>query len=192
MDWVQAERQMTYAEKIPAGRSKVTRITRFHKHLRLYKVHGSLNTYFYNNQVVETDSWAETPDHIMRLMITPGASKYEKLHNYRDALLGEYDKAVKSHSSFLFLGFGFNDNQLVNNAIYEKLKKEASPALIITRSSNPRIDSILKESKNTWLVCKHPGNDSTRIVNYMYQNCLDIEDQQLWKFDKFAQEIMGG
>lgn len=192
LDWIQAERQMTYAEKVPAGRSKVTSITRFKKHIRLYKVHGSLNTFFFENQVVETDAWAEVPGNIDRLMITPGASKYERLNDYRDALLGEYDKAVKGHSAFLFLGFGFNDSQLVNPAISEKLKKNDSPALIITRSSNPRIESLVKDSKNTWLVCKHPENDSTRILNDNYQGWLDLPDKELWKFDKFTSEIMGG
>jgi hypothetical protein len=192
LDWIQSERQMTYAEKVSTGRSKVTSITRQKKHLRLYKVHGSLNTFFYKNQVVETDAWSKLPEGVERLIITPGTSKHEKLHDYRDALLGEYDKAVRDHSAFLFLGFGFNDTQLVNNAISEKLKKNASPALIITRSSNPRIESLLKKSKNAWLVCKQHENNSTRILNSNYQGGLDLPDKELWKFDRFTTEIMGG
>jgi len=192
LDWVQAERQMTYAEQVPSGRSKMSTITRFRKHLRLYKVHGSLNTFSFNNQVVETDTWRKVPPGVERLMITPGTSKHEKLHDFRDALLTEYDKAVKSHSAFLFLGFGFNDTQLVTNAISEKLKKQSSPALIITRDSNERIEALLKESKNSWLVCKHPDNDSTRIWNNQYGNWLHLAKKELWKFDIFTNEIMGG
>lgn len=192
LDWIQAERQMTYAEKVPSGRSKVTSITRLKKHIRLYKVHGSLNTFFFEDQLVETDAWTKAPENVERLMITPGTSKHEKLHDYRGALLGEYDKAVRGHSAFLFLGFGFNDTQLVNNAISEKLKQNASPALIITRSSNSRIESLLKDCKNTWLVCKHPENNSTRIFNKKYQDWLNLPDKELWKFDRFTTEIMGG
>ena len=192
LDWSQAERQLTYAEKIPAGKSKLKSITRSHKHLRLYKVHGSLNTFIVNDRIVETDAWQKPPAGTMRLMITPGTSKYEKLHNYRDTLLLEYDKAVRSHNAFLFLGFGFNDNQLVNNAILEKLKNNGSPALIITRSANPRIEAVLKESKNVWLICKGPENDSTRIMNCSYPNELNLQNKQLWKFDTFTREIMGG
>ena len=72
---------------------------------------------------METDAWGRVPDGVDRLMIMPGGSKHEKLHDYRDVFLGEYDKAVRAHSAFLFLGFGFNDTQLIKNAISEKLKK---------------------------------------------------------------------
>jgi hypothetical protein len=192
LDWIQAERQMTYAEKVPSGRSKVTTITRLKKHLRLYKVHGSLNTFYFKGQVVETDAWERVPDGVDRLMIMLGGSKHEKLHDYRDVFLGEYDKAVRAHRAFLFLGFGFNDTQLIKNAISEKLKKQSSPALIITRSSNERIESLLKESKNTWLICKHPGDDSTRVLNGNYRDWLYLPDKELWKFDRFTIEITGG
>jgi hypothetical protein len=192
LDWIQAERQMTYAEQGPSGRSKLSKITRLKKHLRLYKVHGSLNTFSFQNQVIETDTWRKTPEGVDRLMITPGTLKHAKLHDFRDALLGEYDKAVKAHNAFLFLGFGFNDTQLVTNAISEKLKHQSSPALIITRDSNQRIDSLMKECENTWLVCKDPDNDSTRIFNNKYGGWLPLPDKQLWKFDKFTNEIMGG
>ena len=192
MDWIQAERQMTYAEKRPTGRSKISTITCRKKHLRLYKVHGSLNTFCFKGQVVETDVWDNIPDGVKRLMITPGKSKHEALHNYRDSLLSEYDKAVRGHSGFLFLGFGFNDTQLIKNTIFKKLKNQSSPALIITKDSNPRIDSLLKESKNTWLVCKHTENDSTMIYNCNYKDGLNLPDKEIWKFDIFTTEIMGG
>ena len=191
LNWIQAERQMTYAEQVPSGRSKLSKITRFRKHLRLYKVHGSLNTFSFQNQVLETDVWRKPPEGVERLMITPGTSKHARLHDFRDTLLGEYDKAVKAHNAFLFLGFGFNDTQLVTNAISEKLKNQSSPALIITRDSNKRIESLLKESKNTWLICKHPDNDSTRILNSRYGDWFPLPEKELWKFDKFSNEIMG-
>ncbi len=192
LDWLQAERQMTYADKIPKGKTKMVTVTRQKKHLRLYKVHGSLNTFLFNNQVVETEIWANVPDGVERLMITPGTIKNEKLHEFRDALLGEYDKAVRSHSAFLFLGFGFNDKQLVNNSIREKLTKQSSLALIITRDSNREIEELLKESINTWLVCKDSNNNFTRILNVNYPGGLHLPDKEIWKFDRFTTEILGG
>ncbi len=191
LDWVQAERQMTYAAEVVSGKKK-QRTTRYLKHIRLYKVHGSLNTYQFNNHVVETDIWQEPPYGANRLMITPGTSKHQKLHDYRDALLGEFDKAIKQSASFLFLGFGFNDTQLVNNAISEKLINQSSPAIIITRSTNARIEELVKSSKNAWLICKNDKDNSTRIFNSQYENWLKLQDKEIWQFDKFSTEIMGG
>ncbi len=191
LDWDKAGRQMTYAEKISAGRSKFKDITRIKKHARLYKVHGSLNTFIFQNMVVETDAWNTVPDGVERLMITPGTSKHEKLHEHRDALLKEYDAAVSSHNAFLFLGFGFNDAQLVKNSIGDKLMNQNSQALIITRGSNPRIDDLLSLSKNSWLVCKNKINNSTRIFNCQYKDWLYLPDTEIWKFDTFTREILG-
>jgi len=126
-------------------------------------------------------------------MITPGSSKHERLLQLRNTLLEEYDKAVKSHKAFLFLGFGFNDTQLVNNAIAEKLKNQAEHALIITRDCNDRIQEIINTSENAWLVCKHQddGNETTRIFNSKYLDWLYLTEKKLWLFDEFATEIMG-
>jgi SIR2-like domain len=190
LNWEQAGRQMTYVSRVMQGK-KLQLVTKYKNHIRLYKVHGSLNTFCKDRQVVECDSWDEAPAGYERLIITPGTSKHERLHDYRDVLLGEYDRAVKAHSSFLFLGFGFNDTQLVNNAISEKLIKEACPALIITRDVNDRIDTLMNASDNVWVVCKAEHDESTRIFNKKYGDWLALPDKELWQFDLFANEIMG-
>jgi hypothetical protein len=191
LDWTQAERQMTYVEKAAVGR-KLQNLTRIKKHIRLYKVHGSLNTFKFNNEKIETNLWImNSPESVERLMITPGQLKHECVNNNRDALLHEYDKAIRSHNSFLFLGFGFNDTHLVNNAITDKLKKQSSPALIITRDWSPKIQDLLDNSNNAWLICKYQDNNSTRIYNRNYKDWLYLPDKELWHFELFATEIMG-
>ncbi|MCC4791058.1 SIR2 family protein [Vibrio splendidus] len=191
LDWKQSQRQMTYPELVQVGRTKKQSVTRRMSHVRLYKVHGSLNVFCKDGEVVECDLWQQPPVNYERLLITPGTSKHEKLHDYRDVLLDEYDEAVRAHNRFLFLGFGFNDTQLVNNAITDKLAKAQSDGLIITRDSNSRIEDLLLKAKNTWLVCKSEQDNSTRIYNNLFDDWLYLEDKELWRFDHFANEIMG-
>lgn len=191
LDWKQSERQMSYKEIVPSGRNKTQSITCFKKHIKLYKVHGSLNTFNFNNKIIETEIWRNTIPNVERIMITPGSLKYEKLHNFRSELLSGFDASLQEHRAFLFLGFGFNDTQLVNNIIYDKLKNQDSHALIITRDLNERIEKLLNKSKNTWIVCKKEDDDMTRIFNSRYSNWLYLNDKELWKFDKFAKEILG-
>ena len=190
LDWTQSQRQMTFAAPV-IQRGKKQFVTKFHNHIKLYKVHGSLNVYCRNRDIIECDLWQEPPNGYERLLITPGTAKHEKLHDYRDILLGEYDAAVRNHNSFLFLGFGFNDTQLVNNAIGDKLINEHAAGLIITRDSNTRIEELVNKAENTWLVCKSAHDNSTRIYNNQFSDWLHIEDKELWRFDQFAQEIMG-
>lgn len=190
LNWKQSLRQMTYADPV-IQRNKRHLLTKYHNHIKLYKVHGSLNVYCKDSEVIECDIWKKPPEGYERLLITPGTSKHEKLHDYRDILLGEYDTAVRGHNSFLFLGFGFNDTQLVNNAIADKLTSEGSAGLIITRDSNPRIEALMSKADNTWLVCKSETSNSTRVYNNQFSDWLYIEDKELWRFEVFAQEIMG-
>ena len=190
LNWSQSLRQMTFAESV-IQRNKKQWITKYKNHIKLYKVHGSLNVYCKDRDVIECDIWQKPPVGYKRLLITPGTAKHEKLHDYRDTLLREYDAAVRSHNRFLFLGFGFNDTQLVNNAIGDKLIKEHSAGLIITRDSNSRIEELVSKAENTWLVCKSEHDNSTRIYNSQFSNWLHIEDKELWRFEQFAQEIMG-
>lgn len=193
-DWKQAECALMYKEIVVLGRS-ARGGWRLKKHARLYKVHGSLNTFKMNNTVVENNAWLyDCPGEIERLMITPGMSKYQRLHENRVDLLGEYDRAVNEHSAFLFLGFGFNDNQLCNDAIKRKLKDQRCSGLIITRSSTPGIESFMNECENLWLVCssEHTGVDGTEIRNSRYGKALIIDGKHLWNTAEFTKDILGG
>lgn len=194
MDWKQAGRGMTCFERTLV-RKTYKDIPKLIKHIRLYKVHGSLNTFGLGSAIVENNAWIfEYPNELERIMITPGTAKYKRLHDYRPELLGEYDQAVEKHSAFLFIGFGFNDNQLTNNAIKRKLEEQECPCLIITRDSNSRIEAFLKKCKNLWLVCKHPGggNNGSYIFNSRYSDGLVIKEKHLWDLEIFTKEILGG
>ena len=194
MDWKEAKRSMTYDESVPYGRKTFKRMKKIKKHIRLYKVHGSLNTFAMGSAIVENNAWIYDPARLERIMITPGMVKYERLHQYRPELLGEYDRAVEKHNTFLFIGFGFNDSQLTNNAIKKRLKDQKCYGLIITRDSNPRIESYIKECENLWLVCSDPdnGGNGSRIFNSLYEDWLLIDDKKLWDPDFFTKEILGG
>lgn len=192
VDWKQAELSMKHFEEIVRrGPPQL----KFKNHIRLYKVHGSLNTFKLSNTIVENNSWMfDVPQGVERLMVTPGTSKLEKLHENRHDLLSQFDQAMAAHDAFLFIGFGFNDSQLSNSAIRQKLVDQQCHGLIITRDTNARIDKLMRESDNLWLVCKHQDddNDGTRIFNKKYTDWLYLDDKKLWNFDVFATDILGG
>jgi hypothetical protein len=193
LDWTQSEMSARHFETT-LTKGKPTRTLKYKKHIRLYKLHGSLNTFCINNRIVENNAWIhDVPENVERLMITPGATKHKFLHNHRSELLGCFDDAVKKHSAFLFIGFGFNDTQIVNTALLCKLKEQSCHGLIITRDSNDRIEEILRDCKNLWLVCKNQeeGNNGTRIFNSCYDNWLYI-DEQIWDCKVFTKQILGG
>lgn len=190
-DWSEARKTVQSIQKSLGRTRQPPRIVECN-HIRLHKPHGSLNTFEVNAQLVECDGWIlNKPEAVTRAMITPGTAKYQRLHNDR-AQLAEYDKAVANHTSFLFLGFGFNDSQLVNNAFLQKLEQDQCPALVITRDSNPRIEDWLNKCPNMWILCKQADSENTRIYNSKFENWLHIDDKELWRFDAFTNEFLGG
>ncbi|OPY85680.1 MAG: hypothetical protein A4E65_00076 [Syntrophorhabdus sp. PtaU1.Bin153] len=194
LDWRSAKQGMCYG--VPAPKKTTIRYTSTEiPHIRLHKVHGSLNTFKVNNEIVENNGWAHcTPEGIERSMITPGTSKYERLHENRQELLGQYDEAIEAHNAFLFIGFGFNDHQLVTGAIKRKLKEQECNGLVITRDKNARIVSLLNECPNLWLICKSqrgPSNE-TEVTNANYSEPLYISDVAMWEPNQFTKTILEG
>ena len=192
MDWGAVDRALRLPKRVMrSGRIKTT--FKLRRHARLYKVHGSLSFFFHRNALIENTAWMwNSPEFTSRVMITPGFTKYENLQQYRQELLKSADEAVDRSNRFLFLGYGFNDSHL-ERYIKQKLVSQSCKGLIVTRDSNPRIESLLGESENLWLVCKEEAShlNGTRIFNRRYSNPLILPTRKLWDIAEFAREILG-
>lgn len=191
-DWTAVDQSLLLRERVRRG-SRLKTVYKHRKHVRLYKVHGSLNFFFHRNAVVENNSWMwNAPDFSVRVMVTPGLSKYQTLHCYRHELLKYADAAIEKESQFLFLGYGFNDRHL-EEYIQRKLVTQSCKGLIITRDSNQRIEAILAKAGNLWLVCKmqEAGNDGTRIYNNHYSGWLNLPSKHFWEIGEFTEQILG-
>ena len=192
INWSAVNRSMLQVQKVIRGR-RLENDYKNRSHVRLYKVHGSLNLFFHRNTVVENNAWMwDAPDFSDRVMITPGLSKHEMLQNYRQELLKPADEAIDKSHRFLFLGYGFNDSHL-EAYIKQKLITQACKGLIVTRDSNPRIESLLKQAQNLWLVCKTQEDsvDGTRVFNKQYSDWLVLPKRRLWDIETFTTEILG-
>ncbi|MBK7377574.1 MAG: SIR2 family protein [Ignavibacteriales bacterium] len=190
VDWDQSSKCVRYVEKIPYGK-KFKKLIKIEKHIELHKVHGSMNTFYYNDEVVEANAWLhDPPENIERVIITPGISKYKRISEFRSELLDKADQIVKQKDAFIFIGYGFNDRH-IEQYLLPKMMRQNCPCLIITRDKNERIEDILKKSKNLWLICKQESNDFTRIKNNNFDNWLNLDHKNLWDISKFTKEILG-
>lgn len=188
LDW---EKSCNHHQHITPSTGRKGPKKAFKKHIKFYKPHGSLNTFLYKDKVIESDIWVHSkPSTVERILVTPGLSKYEKLHQHRVALLSAYDTAVTKSNSFLFLGFGFNDMQLVNGTMKNKIQNSHNKALVITRELNERIEEWMNNSVNMWVVCKQESNELARVFNKRIGYWVEL-DKQLWDFSIFSKEILG-
>ena len=192
MNWRAAKYSLLQRQQVQRGR-QLKPTYKHRKHVQLYKVHGSLNFFSHQNKVVENNAWMwNAPDFAKRIIITPGFSKHEMLQKHRQELLKHADEAINRANRFLFLGYGFNDIHL-ETYIERKLITQACKGLILTRDSNPRIESLIGQAQNLWLVCKaqQEGVDGTRISNKQYTKCLFLPAKRLWDIKAFTTEILG-
>lgn len=192
-DWNAADCSLRSREKAGIGK-KYQIVCKHKKHVRLYKVHGSLNYFYHRNGVIENSSWMwNPPDFAERVIITPGLSKYQTLQRYRQELLQAADAAINKATHFLFLGYGFGDNHL-EEYIKRKLITQGCNGLIVTRDSNPRIEELLSRADNLWLVCKSDdaSPEGTRIYNRQYSDWLRLPEIRLWDIFEFTARIIGG
>lgn len=183
----------THERVVHSGKSKV--VHKVQRHIRLYKVHGSLNYFYHRSAVIENNAWMWTPpEYAERVMITPGMSKYQTLQRYRQELLQTADSAISKANCFLFIGYGFNDSHL-EEYINRKLITHSCNGLIITRDSNSRIDSLLNNSDNLWLICKNSDAavcNSSIVRNKLYDTQLVLDNSNLWDIREFTEKILGG
>ena len=193
INWSAVEQSLCLRQQDRRG-NRLKPSYKLRKHARLYKVHGSLNLFWHRNAVVENNAWMwNPPDFASRVIITPGLSKYETLQNYRKELLNSADKAIEKSDRFLFLGYGFNDTHL-ETYIRQKLIIQSCKGLIVTKDSNSRIESLLSDAENLWLVCKKQGDgeEGTRIFNKRYAGWLDLPTKRYWDVVTFTTEILRG
>lgn len=182
--------QRFVVEKKRLVKSKYKTIKTLSNHIRLFKVHGSLNLFDLGNRVIENDSWMwKPPSSVRRMIITPGLSKYEVAHRYRTELLSQADEEIQKASSFLFLGYGFNDNHL-DNSIKNKIVNENCNCLIITKDINANILDLANSASSVWVVSKGAELNGTTIYNQNYRP-LQIKSMDLWDFVVFASTILG-
>ena len=193
LDWEAVERSLLVLQRVAYGR-QLKAVFKPRKHVRLYKVHGSLNYFLHRGSIVENNAWMwDAPCYATRVMIAPGVSKYQTLQNYRQELLKTADAAIDKATRFLFLGYGFNDTHL-EAYINKKLTTQGCKGLIVTKDSNPRIESLLSQAENLWLVCGPSDDvgDGARIFNKRYDGWLELPTKRLWDVDTFNSEVLGG
>ncbi len=150
----------------------------------LIKVHGSLN-------------WFQVGSNIRHLMIKnentqpviipPGKNKYQEAYKspYRD-LIHKSDNLINNASSFLIVGFGFNDEHLTPK-IKEKVSS-GTPLVLITKEITQSCHDELKDAQKYILLQE---NDTAGQTTVLMKTGKDNSTKKLslygdyWQLGKF-------
>lgn len=155
--------------------------------VNLLKVHGSLNWFDVDNEIRFLSSISK--DGVPKI-IAPDKNKYQEAYGspYRE-LIQKADDLIKTPSSFLVIGFGFNDEHLTPK-IKAKVKKGIPIVLITKRVS----DSSYKELKDAekYIFFEESKIGKTKVIYKKDKMAEKTEvelEGDLWQLNKFMEII---
>lgn len=153
--------------------------------VNLIKVHGSLNWFNIDSEIRYVSLCFDkyTPQ-----IIAPGKSKYQEAYNspYRE-LIQKADNFIKDASSFLVVGFGFNDEHLTPR-IKTQIKKGV-PLVLITKKITESTIAELKGAEKYILF----EEKSASLTNVIYKSSNSENEQSIilegdfWQLSKFME-----
>jgi hypothetical protein len=186
LNWKEASNDflMPYSIK-RKGRASNTPKWNLKPHFRLHKIHGSLNYFWSGDKVYRDDTLTfHENEGINRFIITPGTAKYQRIVETREFYI-ECDKAIENTDCFLFVGYGFNDND-IDVKIRKQLDKQGKNAIIITKELIGKGTDLLSRYPNIIAIEENTLKNGSCIH---YQGKLHNFDENLWEINTFANEI---
>ena len=150
--------------------------------INLMKVHGSLDWFEVDHEVRKlTTDFGFDP-----VMIPPGKNKYRTTHNspYRE-LMQKSDDAIKKASSFLVVGFGFNDEHIT--PLVSKKTRCGIPIVVVTKEVTSTTQKELEKAKKVIYV--EADSDISKSHIRIFENGIlkshTVEDKDYWKLNTF-------
>jgi hypothetical protein len=160
--------------------------------LSILKVHGSLDWFCdVNGRHVAKMNAESIPPNLHPSIVTPGVSKYEKsLSEPFRTILFQCDEALMAASSFLAIGFGFNDDH-IQPKIHERVCVQGAPLVVLAETLTPSVHSrfINNPCEEFLFLEKHPVG--TKVYAPEFRAGETISGSNLWALPEFIKLVTG-
>ncbi len=163
--------------------------------VNLFKVHGSID-WFKNNEYGSTFSMDLKESSLIGqkfspMIVTPGNRKYKETHNdpFR-TVIAEADKAMRESSSYLCIGYGFNDEH-IQPIIIDENRSKKKPVVIVTKGITQKmIDLFHANIDYPCLIITENEQNGGATVYFNKDDCK-IYEQPFWKVNEFTKLWLG-
>lgn len=160
--------------------------------VNIWKVHGSLD-WFYTpeGETISIPNSNLRPINYNPQIVTPGVQKYQKTHlePYR-SIISNADSTIVKASSFLCVGFGFNDEHIQPKLI-QKCRSESVPITVVTYSLTDKTKELLFDGQiqNYLAIERASDDDHSRIYSSQFDSPIEVEGD-FWSLGGFIKLIM--
>ena len=155
--------------------------------VNLIKVHGSLNWFKIQGSIRFLSSHSECCEPII---ICPGKNKYQEASQspYRD-LIQKSDNLIQKASSFLVVGFGFNDEHLTPK-IKDKVNK-GIPLVLVTRGVTESCKREMAQAQQYVFLQKCEESENKTLVTIKEGREAEMEEKSIdgnyWQLKQFME-----
>lgn len=156
--------------------------------VNLFKVHGSVDWFKHksNQNIIATCFLNSTDlsDTYLPMIVTPGNGKYKQTHNdpFR-TVIAQADKALRSSTSYLCIGYGFNDEH-IQPIIIDENRNRNKPIVIVTKEITPKMkDLFFKNNNGNFLIVSEES--CGRTIVYYNKSENEVFPEKYWCLDNF-------
>lgn len=157
--------------------------------VNLIKVHGSLNWFKIQSNARFLSCYPECCEPII---ICPGRNKYQEvLQDPYRTLIQKSDDLIKKASSFLIVGFGFNDEHLTPR-IRDKINSGA-PLVLATREVTESCKKEMAQAQKYIFLQKRKESENKTLVTIKEGREAEMEEKSIdgnyWQLNKFMEVL---
>lgn len=174
------------------GRVKLMHGTKASRVVKIWKVHGSLDWFRTTDERTIGLPVFELPstDYFTPLIVTPGLNKYEKTYEdpFRTTINGA-DRALKSASAFLSVGFGFRDEH-IHPKIIERCRERNVPTVVLARTLTDEARNFLKYKAGSNYLGIERSGEGSKVFSPSCPDGTDVAAPDLWSLGGFNKLVL--
>jgi hypothetical protein len=162
------------------------------RQVNIWKVHGSLDWFISpREEICAFGNIESIPQNYLPLIVTPGIAKYRSTHKepYK-TIIHEADNILESSSSYLCIGYGFNDEH-IQEKLVNKCSNKDSKLIVITHKLTNSARRILFNGRIKEFIAIESGeNEGESFIYTADEDSKIIIKEDFWSLAGFLKLIM--
>jgi hypothetical protein len=162
--------------------------------INLFKVHGSIDWFKHkvNGNTIATNfkDVNDYCDYYYPMIVTPGNGKYRETHKdpFR-TVISEADRAIRTSTSYLCIGYGFNDEH-IQPIILEENRNKKKPIVIVTKGLTRKMQELFLNTYECQSLIISENAEGGTCVHYGKSE-TQIFIEPFWQLDSFCKLWLG-
>ena len=170
---------------------KGTEHIRCNRIVKILKVHGSLDWFISPlNDIVGYSHLNVIPDNHIPKIVTPGIEKYSvTYHEPFRTIINLADNAIRNATSYLCIGFGFNDEHIQEKLVEKGVRENACITLITHGLTESARDFLLSGKVKNFLAIECGKENSGSIIYSSEATSPIFVDDEYWSLKGYLKLV---